>query len=75
MTPSTAVVSEGVHKGYGVRALAGIDLAVPEGHDVVHDAAALRSVIGLAGQDAAVDENLTGRENLPMVGRVYHLSK
>src|SRR6185312_5120897 len=33
----------------------------------------LRHVIGLAGQSAAVDENLTGLENLEMVGRLYHL--
>jgi ABC-2 type transport system ATP-binding protein len=43
------------------------------GYDVVRDATALRSRIGLAGQYAAVDENLTGRENLEMVGRLYHL--
>lgn len=41
------------------------------GLDVVHDAAALRQRIGLAGQYAAVDENLTGLENLVMVGRLY----
>jgi ABC-2 type transport system ATP-binding protein len=45
------------------------------GFDVVRDAAALREVIGLAGQYAAVDENLTGRENLDLVGRLYHLGK
>jgi len=44
-----------------------------DGLDVVKDAATLRSRIGLAGQYAAVDENLTGRENLEMVGRLYHL--
>ena len=44
------------------------------GLDVVKDAEALRSRIGLAGQSAAVDENLTGFENLEMVGRLYHLS-
>jgi ABC-2 type transport system ATP-binding protein len=38
------------------------------GHDVVHQAAAVRRRIGLAGQYAAVDANLTGRENLRMVG-------
>src|SRR5215203_6391301 len=43
------------------------------GLDVVRDAAALRANIGLAGQYAAVDENLTGFENLEMVGRLYHL--
>jgi ABC-2 type transport system ATP-binding protein len=47
--------------------------AVVAGYDVVADAARLRSVIGLAGQSAAVDENLTGRENLEMVGRLYRL--
>jgi ABC-2 type transport system ATP-binding protein len=41
------------------------------GLDVVDDAAALRERIGLAGQYAAVDENLTGLENLTMVGRLY----
>jgi ABC-2 type transport system ATP-binding protein len=45
------------------------------GCDVVKDAAALRSKIGLAGQYAAVDENLTGLENLEMVGRLYHLGR
>ena len=45
------------------------------GLDVVRDAAALRSQIGLAGQYAAVDENLTGFENLDMVGRLYHLGR
>jgi len=45
------------------------------GLDVVKDAARLRSEIGLAGQYAAVDENLTGLENLEMVGRLYHLGR
>ncbi len=45
------------------------------GHDVVHDAAAVRSMIGLTGQYAAVDDNLTGRENLEMVARLYHLGR
>jgi ABC-2 type transport system ATP-binding protein len=43
------------------------------GFDVVHDASKVRAQIGLAGQYAAVDENLTGFENLEMVGRLYHL--
>jgi ABC-2 type transport system ATP-binding protein len=43
------------------------------GLDVVRDAPLLRAKIGLAGQYAAVDENLTGFENLEMVGRLYHL--
>ncbi len=45
------------------------------GLDVVREAQELRSVIGLAGQYAAVDEILTGRENLEMVARLYHLSR
>ncbi len=44
------------------------------GLDVVKDADALRSRIGLAGQYAAVDEYLTGYENLKMFGQLYHLS-
>ena len=45
------------------------------GLDVVHDAAKLREQIGLAGQYAAVDENLTGLENLTMVGRLYGMPR
>ena len=45
------------------------------GLDVVSEAVELRSRIGLAGQYAAVDENLTGFENLEMVGRLYHLGR
>src|SRR5919206_3348724 len=45
------------------------------GLDVVRDAAALRAKIGLAGQYAAVDENLTGFENLEMVGELYHMPR
>jgi ABC-2 type transport system ATP-binding protein len=45
------------------------------GLDVVGDAARLRRKIGLAGQYAAVDENLTGKENLELVGRLYHLGR
>ncbi len=45
------------------------------GLDVVSDATKLREQIGLAGQYAAVDENLTGFENLDMVGRLYHMGK
>jgi ABC-2 type transport system ATP-binding protein len=45
------------------------------GHDVVTDAAAVRSKIGLTGQYAAVDEHLTGRENLTLFGRLLGLSK
>jgi ABC-2 type transport system ATP-binding protein len=45
------------------------------GFDVVRDAPRVREHIGLAGQYAAVDENLTGFENLEMVGRLYHLGR
>ncbi|HEX2756638.1 MAG TPA: ATP-binding cassette domain-containing protein [Candidatus Limnocylindrales bacterium] len=92
-----------------VRALDGVDLAVPEGtvlgllgpngagkttavrilatllkpdaghatvagHDVVREPDAVRRVMGLSGQYAAVDENLTGNENLWLFGRLYRLS-
>ncbi len=46
-----------------------------DGLDSVRDAEELRFRIGLAGQSAAVDENLTGLENLQLVGRLYHLPK
>jgi ABC-2 type transport system ATP-binding protein len=45
------------------------------GLDVASEAPELRQRIGLAGQYAAVDENLTGFENLQMVGQLYHLPK
>jgi ABC transporter DrrB family efflux protein len=44
------------------------------GRDVVHDAAGVREVVALTGQFAAVDEMLTGRENLQMFGRLFDLS-
>jgi ABC-2 type transport system ATP-binding protein len=47
--------------------------ATVAGFDVVSQAQQLRSLIGLSGQYAAVDENLTGRENLWMFGRLYQL--
>jgi len=91
-----------------VRALDGVDLAVPEGtvlgllgpngagktttvrilatllkpdagsatiagHDVVREPDAIRHLMGLSGQYAAVDENLTGSENLWLFGRLYQL--
>ncbi len=49
--------------------------AVIEGFDVHDQADEVRSIIGLTGQYAAIDEFLTGRENLRMIGRLYHLSK
>ncbi len=42
-----------------------------DGHDVVRDPMAVRRMIGLAGQSAAVEEMMTGRENLVMVARLY----
>ncbi|MBN6057683.1 ATP-binding cassette domain-containing protein [Nonomuraea sp. RK-328] len=45
------------------------------GYDVVREAGKVRARIGLAGQYAAVDEKLTGRGNLRMFGRLYHLSR
>jgi ABC transporter DrrB family efflux protein len=44
------------------------------GHDVVREPAAVRELIGLTGQFAAVDELLTGRENLEMFGRLFKLT-
>ena len=49
--------------------------ATIHGIDVATDPAAVRARIGLAGQFAAVDENLTGRENLILVGRLTHQPK
>ena len=105
-----AVVAQGLVKEFGdVRALDGIDLAVPRGQvvgllgpngagktttvrilstllqptagtarvagfDVVRQPDEVRRAIGLTGQYAAVDEYLTGRENLRMFGDLYHLA-
>ncbi|WP_104181562.1 ATP-binding cassette domain-containing protein [Arthrobacter sp. B0490] len=44
-----------------------------DGIDVLRDPKAARRIIGVSGQYAAVDEGLTGLENLEMVGRLYHL--
>ncbi|TQF02050.1 ATP-binding cassette domain-containing protein [Kitasatospora acidiphila] len=68
----------GAGKTTAVRILA--TLATPDegsasvaGYDVVRQAERVRSSIGLAGQHAAVDEGLTGRDNLHLVGRFHHL--
>ncbi|WP_233201967.1 ATP-binding cassette domain-containing protein [Cryobacterium sp. Y11] len=47
--------------------------AIIDGIDVVRQPKLVRRIIGVSGQYAAVDENLTGFENLEMVGRLYHL--
>ncbi|MEO6505240.1 MAG: ATP-binding cassette domain-containing protein [Terrimesophilobacter sp.] len=47
--------------------------AVIDGIDVIRHPERVRPIIGVSGQYAAVDENLTGFENLDMVGRLYHL--
>jgi ABC-2 type transport system ATP-binding protein len=49
--------------------------ATVAGLDVVRQADDVRRIIGVSGQNAAVDENLTGFENLDMIGRLYHLGK
>ena len=70
----------GAGKTTAVRVLATIlrpdgGRAVVLGHDVVRDADAVRRRIGLAGQNAAVDPNLTGRENLRMIGLLTQLPR
>src|SRR3954447_24671000 len=45
------------------------------GFDVVEDAVEVRRRIGLAAQDAPVDELLTGRENLVMIGELHHIAR
>jgi ABC-2 type transport system ATP-binding protein len=45
-----------------------------EGYDVVRHPGAVRRSIGLAGQSAAIQEELSGRENLEIIGRLYHMS-
>ncbi len=47
--------------------------ALIEGRDVARSPAAVREIIGLAGQSTAIQEELTGRENLDIMGRLYHL--
>ena len=49
--------------------------ATVDGIDVAADPQGVRERIGLSGQNAAVDEYLTGFENLDMVGRLYHLGR
>lgn len=49
--------------------------AVVDGKDVLAEPRSVRSAIGVSGQYASIDEELTGTENLVMVGQLYHLSK
>lgn len=49
--------------------------AFVEGHDVVRRAGVVRRLIGLAGQSAAIQVELSGRENLEIFGRLYHLDR
>jgi daunorubicin resistance ABC transporter ATP-binding subunit len=66
-TTTVRVLTTTAHPDGGIARVLGID--------VVQHPAAVRARIGLAGQFAAVDENLTGRENLRMVGRLAHLPR
>src|SRR3954466_33898 len=106
-----AIEATGLEKSFGpTRAVAGIDLAVPEGaiygvlgpngagkttvirmlatliapdagsarvmgHDIRADGDAVRGLVSLTGQLASVDEELTGRENLVLLGRLLGLSR
>jgi ABC-2 type transport system ATP-binding protein len=106
-----AIEATGLEKSFGAtRAVAGIDLAVPEGtiygvlgpngagkttvirmlatliapdagsarvlgHDVRTDGDAVRGLVSLTGQLASVDEELTGRENLVLLGRLLGLAR
>src|SRR4051794_20288755 len=49
--------------------------ALIQGRDVVREPAAVRRLIGLAGQSTAIQEDLTGRENLEIIGRLFRLGK
>jgi ABC-2 type transport system ATP-binding protein len=49
--------------------------AFVQGHDVVKEAARVRELIGLTGQSTAIVDELTGRENLEMMGRLHHLPR
>jgi ABC-2 type transport system ATP-binding protein len=49
--------------------------ALIQGRDVVREPAAVRRLIGLAGQSTAIQEDLSGRENLEIIGRLYRLGR
>jgi ABC-2 type transport system ATP-binding protein len=68
--------SNGAGKTTGVRILATLTrpdagTVAVHGHDVVREAAAVRRLVGVVGQYPAVDDRLTGRENLALVGRLH----
>jgi ABC-2 type transport system ATP-binding protein len=70
----------GAGKTTAVRILAGLSIpdagrAVVAGFDVATQAQSVRRVLGLAGQSATVDDILTGRENLVMIGELHHLGR
>ncbi|MGH2685941.1 MAG: ATP-binding cassette domain-containing protein [Actinomycetota bacterium] len=66
-TTAVRILSTLLHADEGTAEVAGLDVrAEPD---------KVRERIGLSGQNAAVDEHLTGYENLEMVGRLYHLGK
>ncbi len=70
----------GAGKTTAVRILAGLSIpdagrAVVAGFDVATDPQSVRRVLGLAGQSATVDDILTGRENLVMIGQLHHLGR
>jgi ABC-2 type transport system ATP-binding protein len=66
-TTTISILSTSLRPDAGHAAVAGLD--------VVTDAARVRRVIGLAGQFAAVDPNLTGRENLRLIGRLSRVGR
>ena len=64
-TTAVKVLTTLITADSGTATINGFDVAT-HGHEI-------RPIIGVSGQYAAVDENLTGFENLDMVGRLYHL--
>jgi ABC-2 type transport system ATP-binding protein len=66
-TTAVSILSTSLRPDAGRAAVCGLD--------VVADAAAVRAVIGFAGQFAAVDPNLTGRENLALIGRLSRVGR
>jgi ABC-2 type transport system ATP-binding protein len=70
----------GAGKTTAVRILSGMSVpdagrATVAGFDVATDAQSVRRILGLAAQSATVDELMTGRENLVMIGRLHHLGR